>query len=88
MTLSQYLGRGATSRGEASITRSLTMTVTQHPFLRTAEDIAAVIQGIENVRNAIKGYANLTFLYPEPTINTTAYVAAVSILSLVCSSNR
>jgi len=79
MTLSQYLGRGSTSRGEASITQALTMTVTQHPFLRTQEDLDAVIQGIDNVRNALSKVANLTWLTPTPNVTTADYVKAYPV---------
>lgn len=78
MTLSQYLGRGAVSRGRLNILKDLTMAVSQVPYLRDANDIAAVIKGIENLQQALSGVKNLTWLQPSPNVTATDYVNAVS----------
>ncbi|RYO74473.1 hypothetical protein DL764_010817 [Monosporascus ibericus] len=74
MIMSQYLGRGATSRGRMTIDGALTTHVTTHPYLRDENDVAAVIQGIENLRAALNGYANLTFAVPADGQSTQEYV--------------
>nr|ADT70774.1 cellobiose dehydrogenase [Dichomera saubinetii] len=69
MTISQYLGRGSTSRGVLSITSGLTMQVSTVPYLRTDEDKAAVIQGIKNLQAALSKDPNIVFT--QPPANTT-----------------
>ncbi|KAK7998404.1 F-box domain-containing protein [Apiospora arundinis] len=63
MTLSQYLGRGATSRGRMTITPTLNTVVSTVPYLRDPEDVNAVIQGIKNsvedfVKNMVVATSN------------------------------
>ncbi|KFY05536.1 hypothetical protein V492_08470 [Pseudogymnoascus sp. VKM F-4246] len=74
MTLSQYLGRGAVSRGRLNILKDLTVAVSQVPYLRDENDIAAVIKGIENLQEALSGVANLTWLQPAPNVTATEFV--------------
>lgn len=74
--MSQYLGRGVTSRGRMTIDSAMTTHVATHPYLHDENDVAAVIQGINNLRNALKGYANLTFAVPADNLTTEAYVSS------------
>ncbi|KFY93060.1 hypothetical protein V500_03924 [Pseudogymnoascus sp. VKM F-4518 (FW-2643)] len=74
MTLSQYLGRGAVSRGRLNILKDLTMAVSQVPYLHDANDVAAVIKGIQNLQTALSGVKNLTWLQPAPNVTPTDYV--------------
>ncbi|KAI1097721.1 carbohydrate-binding module family 1 protein [Jackrogersella minutella] len=69
MTMSQYLGRGATSRGRMTITKALTTVVSTLPYLQDENDVQAVIQGIKNLQGALANVQNLTWTYPAP--NTT-----------------
>ncbi|KAI0478626.1 fungal cellulose binding domain-containing protein [Xylariaceae sp. FL0804] len=69
MTMSQYLGRGSTSRGRMTITEDLTTVVSTLPYLHDPNDVQAVIQGIINLQNSLKTVANLTWTYPAD--NTT-----------------
>jgi cellobiose dehydrogenase (acceptor) len=64
MTMSQYLGRGATSRGRMTITSALNTVVSTLPYLRDQNDVQAVIQGIKNLQAALANVANLTWTYP------------------------
>ncbi|KAK4240569.1 carbohydrate-binding module family 1 protein [Achaetomium macrosporum] len=84
MTMSQYLGRGATSRGRMTITPSLTTIVSDVPYLKDANDKEAVIQGIINLQNALKNVANLTWNYPNASISARDYVNNM----VVSPSNR
>lgn len=79
MTMSQYLGRGATSRGRMTITPSLTTIVSDVPYLKDPNDKEAVIQGIINLQNALQNVANLTWLFPNSTITPREYVESVSL---------
>lgn len=78
MTLSQYLGRGSTSRGRMTISRRLDTVVSTHPYLRDQNDVDAVIQGIKNMRDGLKGVANLTWSSPLANITVENYVNGVS----------
>lgn len=74
MTMSQYLGRGATSRGRMTITPSLSTVVSDAPYLKDANDKVAVIQGLVNVQNALKNVKNLVWQYPDSKTTATDYV--------------
>jgi cellobiose dehydrogenase (acceptor) len=80
MTMSQYLGRGSKSRGQMSITPALTTVVSDLPYLKDQYDKAAVIQGIVNLQNALKGVKNLTWTYPNSSTTVTDFVNNVSSL--------
>ncbi|KAI2620597.1 carbohydrate-binding module family 1 protein [Hypoxylon sp. NC1633] len=69
MTMSQYLGRGAKSRGRMTITKALTTIVSTLPYLRDENDVKAVIQGIKNLQAALANVEGLTWTYPPS--NTT-----------------
>ena len=81
MTLSQYLGRGATSRGRATINSALVMDVGTTPYLHNQYDISAVIQGITNVLNIVKMVPGLTVLQPPPGTSVTNFVNNVCFRS-------
>ncbi|KAH8705730.1 cellobiose dehydrogenase [Talaromyces proteolyticus] len=79
MTMTQYLGRGATSRGRMTITSGLNTEVSTLPYLRNENDIQAVIQGIVNLQNALKNVANLTWTYPTANESVTDFVNNMTI---------
>ncbi|KAK9425521.1 putative Fungal cellulose binding domain-containing protein [Seiridium unicorne] len=64
MTMSQYLGRGSTSRGRMTITSGLSTIVSTLPYLNDENDVQAVIQGIKNLQAALANVQNLTWEYP------------------------
>lgn len=74
MTMSQYLGRGVTSRGRMSITSDLTTIVSTVPYLHDQHDVDAVIQGIINLQTALKTVPNLNWTYPTPNITVQNFV--------------
>ncbi|SPO04774.1 probable cellobiose dehydrogenase [Cephalotrichum gorgonifer] len=84
ITMSQYLGRGAKSRGKMTITPTLNTAVTTHPYLRDSEDVEAVIKGIENLQAALSGVEGLEWLQPAPGVTAREYVEDM----LVSPSNR
>lgn len=70
MVMSQYLGRGAVSRGRMTITSALNTVVSTLPYLNDDEDVEAVIKGIENLQDALANVEDLVWL--SPTANVTA----------------
>lgn len=74
MTMSQYLGRGATSRGRTTITSGLSMVVSTLPYLHDKNDVDAVIQGIKNLQAGLKSVANLNWTYPDPSTSVEDFV--------------
>lgn len=78
MTITQYLGNGAISRGRLTITPQLNTNVATAPYLKNATDKEAVIQGIDTMRAALKNVANLTWIKPTADQSTTSFVNSVS----------
>ncbi|KAI1815815.1 carbohydrate-binding module family 1 protein [Poronia punctata] len=74
MTMSQYLGRGAVSRGRMTITKALTTVVSTVPYLRDPNDVKAVIQGIKNLQSALSHVKNLTWALPPPDMTVEDWV--------------
>lgn len=77
MTISQYLGRGSTSRGRMTITAGLDTVVSTLPFLRDESDVSAVIQGIQNLKRALNG-TGFTWTYPARNTSIAEFVKTVS----------
>ncbi|KAL2178314.1 cellobiose dehydrogenase [Thermothelomyces heterothallicus CBS 202.75] len=84
MTLSQYLGRGVVSRGRMGITSGLSTTVAEHPYLHNDGDLEAVIQGIQNVVDALSQVAELEWVLPPPNGTVADYVNSL----IVSPANR
>ncbi|KAL2162456.1 hypothetical protein VTH06DRAFT_7369 [Thermothelomyces fergusii] len=84
MTLSQYLGRGVVSRGRMGITSGLTTTVAEHPYLHNDGDLEAVIQGIQNVVDALSQVPDLEWVLPPPNTTVEEYVNSL----IVSPANR
>ncbi|KAM7208564.1 hypothetical protein V8F20_001245 [Naviculisporaceae sp. PSN 640] len=77
MTLTQYLGTGSVSRGRLTINSNLRTIVSQSPYLNDANDRAAVIQGVQNLRDALSQVQNLTWIRPTASMNSTAFVNSI-----------
>ncbi|KAI2638902.1 hypothetical protein GGS26DRAFT_602501 [Hypomontagnella submonticulosa] len=88
MIMSQYLGRGQTSRGRMTINPSLTTVVSTPPYLRDPNDKAAVIQGIENIRKALSPVKDLVFKLPTDNETTQAFVDAIEVTAAKRRSNH
>ena len=78
--MSQYLGRGSTSRGVLSIAGNLNMYVSTLPYLRTAGDLEAVVKGLENLQAAIATVPSIIWEVPAPGVNASDFVNSVSQL--------
>jgi cellobiose dehydrogenase (acceptor) len=77
MTISQYLGRGSTSRGTLSINGALSMFVSKAPYLQTQADTDAVIQGLKNIQKAMGKVSTITWEVPANNQTIEAYVASL-----------
>lgn len=77
--MSQYLGRGAVSRGRMTITSSLTTEVSEAPYLRDENDVEAVIKGIENLQAALSSVEGLEWAQPPANVTAREFVEGVSL---------
>ncbi|KAH4104499.1 hypothetical protein HBI56_156500 [Parastagonospora nodorum] len=77
MTISQYLGRGSTSRGALSINGALGMVVSKAPYLQNDADTSAVIAGIKSMMAAIKKNPLIEFQVPSANQTVEQYVASL-----------
>lgn len=77
MTLTQYLGTGSVSRGKLTINNQLRTTVSKSPYLNDAQDKAAVVQGVENLRNALKNVNGLQWVRPSASQSSVAFVDSI-----------
>ena len=78
ITMSQYLGRGALSRGRMTITPGLSTVVSDAPYLKDKNDVEAVIKGIENLQAALSGVEGLEWAQPPPDVSAREFVESVS----------
>ena len=86
--MSQYLGRGSTSKGRMTITPGLSTFVAEHPYLRTPGDKEAVIKSLNNLRSALGNYPNLTWSVPTKNVTTEAYLDTLVVSASARRSNH
>ncbi|KAI1756363.1 cellobiose dehydrogenase [Xylaria castorea] len=79
MIMSQYLGRGSTSRGRMTIRQGLDTFVSDPPYLKDENDKLAVIASIDGVRKALSGYPNLKFSFPPANQTVKDYVDGIVV---------
>ncbi len=78
MTLTQYLGTGAVSRGRLTINSQLKTVVSKSPYLNDDGDKAAVVQGVENLRNGLSSVSGISWIKPTKSQSSSAFVNGVS----------
>jgi len=78
MTLTQYLGTGAVSRGRLTINSQLKTIVSKSPYLNDDNDKAAVVQGIQNLRDSLASVSGLQWIKPSKSQSSAAFVNSVS----------
>ncbi|KAK5651942.1 hypothetical protein OQA88_11484 [Cercophora sp. LCS_1] len=88
MTVTQYLGTGSVSRGRLTITRQLNTVVSTPPYLRNAEDKAAVIQGLIHIQEALKSVSNVTWITPRSNVTAEAFINSVPAIPARRGSNH
>ncbi|KAF7551666.1 cellobiose dehydrogenase [Stylonectria norvegica] len=74
ITMSQYLGRGAVSRGRMTINSGLNTVVSTVPYLRDKNDVEAVIAGIENLQAALANVKGLVWRAPAAGVSARDFV--------------
>ncbi|KAI0912248.1 cellobiose dehydrogenase [Ustulina deusta] len=79
MIMSQYLGRGSTSRGRMTIRQGLDTFVSDPPYLKDENDKLAVIASIDGLRTALSGYPNLEFSFPPMNQTVKDYVDGIVV---------
>lgn len=77
LTISQYLGRGTTSRGALSINGALGIFVSKAPYLQNDADTGAVIAGIKSMMASIKKNPQIEFQVPNVNQTVEEYVASL-----------
>lgn len=88
MTISQYLGRGATSRGRTTINGGLDMTVSTVPYLQTTDDLAAVAAGIETLKVSLAKDPQIQFLFPASNQTTADFLSNYTLTTSERSANH
>ncbi|KAL2833136.1 hypothetical protein BJY01DRAFT_253629 [Aspergillus pseudoustus] len=79
ITISQYVGRGQTSRGKLSINSGLNTVVSTLPWLTDENDVDAVVQGLQRVRQSLANVTGLTWAYPTSNTSISDYVASLPL---------
>ncbi|KAI1171383.1 cellobiose dehydrogenase [Nemania sp. FL0916] len=79
MIMSQYLGRGSTSRGRMTIRQSLDTFVSDPPYLKDVNDKLAIITSIDNLRKSLSTFANLKFMFPAANQTVQEYVDGIEV---------
>ncbi|KAL4944374.1 hypothetical protein BDV06DRAFT_233379 [Aspergillus oleicola] len=74
MSISQYVGRGQTSRGKLTINSALNTVVSTLPWLQDDNDTDAVIQGLTRLHDSLSHIQGLTFAYPTPNVTIESFV--------------
>ncbi|KAL4883520.1 hypothetical protein BJY04DRAFT_226540 [Aspergillus karnatakaensis] len=74
ITITQYVGRGQTSRGRLTINSALNTVVSDLPWLADENDTDAVIQGFQRLRDSLRNVSGLTWEYPTANISIPDYV--------------
>ncbi|KAK3356573.1 cellobiose dehydrogenase [Lasiosphaeria hispida] len=77
MTLTQYLGTGSVSRGRLTINSQLRTIVSKSPYLNDNNDKAAVVQGVQNLRDALDKVSGLTWVRPSKSQSSSAFVDSI-----------
>ncbi|KKK27390.1 hypothetical protein ARAM_002277 [Aspergillus rambellii] len=74
ITMTQYVGRGQTSRGRMTINAQLNTVVSTLPWLTDQNDVDAAIQGIERLQASLKNVTDLTWAFPTANVSIPDFV--------------
>jgi len=86
MTLTQYLGTGSVSRGRLTINNQLKTVVSKSPYLNDANDKAAVVAGVQSLRDALNKVSGLSWVRPTSSQTSEAFVSSVRSPNPICPS--
>ncbi|KAL2867628.1 cellobiose dehydrogenase [Aspergillus lucknowensis] len=79
ISITQYVGRGISSRGKLSIDSQLNTVVSTLPWLTDENDVDAVIQGIKRVQQGLRNVTGLTWITPDPDTEVEDYVNSLPL---------
>ncbi|KAL2826657.1 hypothetical protein BDW59DRAFT_171747 [Aspergillus cavernicola] len=79
MTISQYVGRGQTSRGRVTINTALNTVVSTLPWLTDENDVDAVIQGLERLQASLSNVTGLTWAVPAANVSISDFVNSLPL---------
>ncbi|CAK4030971.1 carbohydrate-binding module family 1 Non-catalytic module family CDH [Lecanosticta acicola] len=88
MVLSQYLGRGAVSRGRATISEDLNMVVSRVPYLSDANDLAAVKSGIETLQKALAADPQIQIVFPAANTSLDEFLGTYPLTTSARTANH
>ncbi|KAL4912248.1 hypothetical protein BDW62DRAFT_206673 [Aspergillus aurantiobrunneus] len=74
MTITQYVGRGQTSRGKLTINSGLNTVVSTLPWLADENDTDAVIQGLQRLQESLSNVTGLTWAFPTSNVSIPDFV--------------
>ncbi|KAL3467686.1 hypothetical protein BJX64DRAFT_273740 [Aspergillus heterothallicus] len=77
ITITQYVGRGQTSRGKLSINSGLNTVVSTLPWLTDDNDVDAVVQGFERLQESLANVSGLTWAFPTANTSIPDFVASL-----------
>ena len=88
MTISQYLGRGATSRGRTTINAALDMVVSTVPYLHNKYDLAAVAAGIDSLKKSLSIDRKIKIVFPSANQTTAQFLKSYPLTTSYRSANH
>jgi cellobiose dehydrogenase (acceptor) len=88
ITMTQYLGRGSTSRGRTTITSSLSMTVSTVPYFTDSNDLAAAKSSMQTMLNLLATNNTITQAYPDNSTTVDSFFASYPVTTGSRSANH
>ncbi|KAL2786733.1 hypothetical protein BJX66DRAFT_341861 [Aspergillus keveii] len=79
ITITQYVGRGQTSRGKLTINSGLNTVVSTLPWLTDENDVDAVVQGFERLQEALANVSGLTWMFPTSNVSIPEFVDSLAL---------
>ncbi|KXT01440.1 hypothetical protein AC578_9541 [Pseudocercospora eumusae] len=88
ITITQYLGRGQTGRGKATINKGLNMAVSEVPYLQDEYDLAAVKAGLQSLLSALGADPSISIKYPSSNQTLDDFLANYPVTTSARTANH
>ncbi|CAK1366329.1 unnamed protein product [Cercospora beticola] len=88
VSITQYLGRGSTKRGVATITKALNMFVSEVPYPSDGENLAAIKTSIQHVLAALAKNPAIKVAYPSPNTTLDDWLSTYPLTTSSRSANH
>ncbi|KAM3417617.1 Cellobiose dehydrogenase [Cercospora zeina] len=88
VSITQYLGRGSTKRGVATITKALNMVVSEVPYPSDGENLAAIKTSIQHVLAAFAKDPSIKVAYPSSETTIDAWLGSYPLTTSSRSANH